>query len=207
MSYYLEKKENEEFLKRVVDIIDGCGTGLIKMTDDDIDYQLWDNGCIDDAIFCLKKGYLEDLKDNWLISEEVFEKCFLLGEKIRELNCTEKWSVESIRSDKAWQDIMALADEIKPLIPDFAQIKEPKEMKLEKRHYTFLKREFNITDIDNLNSKKYFTLHNELQEMAFSLRKERDMRMDTARDILYYVRRKYDLFSEERGIIIVADDD
>ena len=118
MSYYSELVESRKLMEWFSDTVTGCGSVLLTLSDEDLGYNLFEEGHVDDAVFGFNQRELAELKDKWLISEDVYEKSVMLGNKIRELMDTEKWCYESVRNDKEWWDIMALADEIKILMDD-----------------------------------------------------------------------------------------
>ena len=116
MGYYNELESTERFLERLKNHIKDCGSTMLNLTDECLEYSLFEGGALNKTIFYLTDGALMEVKDKWLVSEEVCDKIVLLGNKIRELEDTSKWCVRSVRKDKEWRDIMMLADEIKTLL-------------------------------------------------------------------------------------------
>ena len=119
MSYHTEKKSALNYLERTIEIIESCAN-LRNMRDEDIAINLFegDSGSVDDARFSFNAADLPELTENWLISDEVYEKLLLLGDRLNDIsfNSRKKWTVEAVRTDNEWTDIIELANEIKSLL-------------------------------------------------------------------------------------------
>ena len=112
MSYHHELENAKKFVESLKEYLPSCGIALLKMNDEDLKDSLFEDGSLNNTFFYLTEVVLEYAKDRWVITDEVFEKAVHLGKWIRGLEDTKKWSVESVRNDKEWRDIMSLADEI-----------------------------------------------------------------------------------------------
>ena len=119
MSYHTEKQSALSFLERTIEIIESCAN-LRNMNDEDIAINLFegDSGSVDDARFCFNAADLPELTENWLISDEVYEKLLSLGDRLNDIsfNSRKKWTVEAVRTDSEWTDIIEMANKIKSLL-------------------------------------------------------------------------------------------
>ena len=117
MSYHIEKQNALEFLERVKDIIESCSI-LRDKDDETIGYDIFEEGCVNDVIFCFNAVDLQDLTENWIISDEVYEKLLSFGDRVRwmENNNMKNWTVEAVKTDTEWTDIIEFANEIKSLL-------------------------------------------------------------------------------------------
>jgi len=111
-----ELEEATKTFERFVWIIDGCGSNLREMSQEEIEYNLFEDGPVDDVRFCIHDGCLNKVRDKLLITEYVYQKAHDLCELVMALQGTEKWTVESVRQDKEWREVMKLADHIKTLL-------------------------------------------------------------------------------------------
>jgi hypothetical protein len=98
-----------------IDTIQKCGTHLLDMDDDYIGYcvfEEFDSG----ATSFLHSDTLAKLAEANLITETISQKSSILRSKFLELQNTEHWNVESVKSSKRWRDVLELSDEIKTLL-------------------------------------------------------------------------------------------
>ena len=110
-----ELEEATETFERFIDLIDGCSSKIMEMSYMEIADGLFD-GPIYDVHHCIYGGGLNDAKDKLLITEYVYQKANELAELVMPMWNTDKWTVESVRQDKEWLEVMKLADHIKTLL-------------------------------------------------------------------------------------------
>lgn len=94
------------------DTFDHFGTFLLNADTEDIEYYVFEEFDCDSITF-LHENTLDRLLEGGYISAEVYPLCQLLRKKVRELDGTDLWNVEAVRSAPEWYDLMVLADKIK----------------------------------------------------------------------------------------------
>ncbi len=95
-------------------IFEKLGTFLMNESDKMINYYIFEE--TDISIGFSSKRILMNLLDEGIIDEVIFEKSMLLQRKFRELEGTEIWNLDSVKSAPEWRFLMELSDEIKVLI-------------------------------------------------------------------------------------------
>ena len=105
----------DKLMKFYVDTLDKCGTNLLKMSDRDIEYNIFEEFDVG-AISFLHDDTLSKLKEANLITEEISQKSSVLRGKFLLLQNTDLWNVASVRNSENWNEILKLSDEIKSLL-------------------------------------------------------------------------------------------
>ena len=95
--------------------LDHFGTFLLKADTEDIGYYVFEEFDVDSITF-LHENTLDRLLEGGYISAEVYSLCQLLRKKVRELDGTDLWNVEAVRSAPEWHKLMVLADKIKAMV-------------------------------------------------------------------------------------------
>lgn len=100
-----------------VHTLNHCGTFLLELGDEDIEYCLFEEFSIDCTSFLHSKS-LEALLANGMINNEIVDKCLMLREMYLsiEQKHPEMMNVESARKDEKWLDIFSLADNIRSML-------------------------------------------------------------------------------------------
>lgn len=98
-----------------VDTLKKCGTNLLKMSDEDIEYNVFEEFDVG-AISFLHDNTLSKLEKANLITKEISKKSSVLRSKFLRLQNTDLWNVDSVRNSKKWNEILKLSDEIKSLL-------------------------------------------------------------------------------------------
>lgn len=113
--YYSDKKAVDSLYEHFASMIERFSSSLKDKDDKYIEYHVFEDGYIFDIIFDYYPDELYDLVEHWLISEGIYQKTLEFANKIRRVSITErkKWTVDSVRNDDEWREIMILADEIK----------------------------------------------------------------------------------------------
>lgn len=104
-----------ELMEFYIEALQQCGMYLLDMSDDDIEYYIFEEFDIGVGSF-LHENSLNRLKDANLISEQVFQNSVKLRSSTMALRNTAQWNIESVRRDDKWRDILMLSDEIKSLL-------------------------------------------------------------------------------------------
>jgi len=112
----MERKMGEEITIEAVyeyytDTIQRCGMYLCNASDDDIEYEIFEEFDIGATSF-LFDDVLHKLNDANLITEDIMIKSSLLRRKFFEIQGTPLWNIEAVRTSDEWKDILLLADEI-----------------------------------------------------------------------------------------------
>ncbi len=97
------------------DTFDHFGTFLLNADTEDIGYYVFEEFDCDSVTF-LHENTLDRLLEKGYISAEVYPLCQLLRKKVRELDGTDLWDVEAVRSAPEWYELMVLADKIKSMV-------------------------------------------------------------------------------------------
>ncbi|MDQ2087479.1 hypothetical protein RBH29_13690 [Herbivorax sp. ANBcel31] len=105
----------EKLMEFYVDTLQKCGTNLLEMSDEDIEYNIFEEFDVG-AISFLHDDTLSKLKKANLITEEISHKSSVLRSKFMFLQNTDLWNVSSVRNNKSWDEILKLSDEIKSLL-------------------------------------------------------------------------------------------
>ena len=98
-----------------IDTLDHFGTFLLKAGTEDIGYYVFEEFDSDSVTF-LHENTLDQLLEGGYISAEVYPLCQLLRKRFRELEKTDLWDVEVVRSAPEWYELMVLADKIKSMV-------------------------------------------------------------------------------------------
>ena len=104
-----------------VDTLQKCGVHLLEMNDDDIGYYIFEEFDVGATTF-LHDNTLLILRTANLINEEISQKSSELRSKFMNLQDTDQWNVNSVKSSKEWREILELSDEIKSLMITTTQI-------------------------------------------------------------------------------------
>lgn len=95
-----------------------CGTFLLDLSDEDIEYHIFEEFDGDCTSF-LNKYNLNLLRQSGKITMEIVDMALELSSKFRALEGTELWNMRSIRKDEKWLEIMELSDRIKSELTQF----------------------------------------------------------------------------------------
>jgi hypothetical protein len=98
-----------------VDTVQKCGSYLLEMDDEDIDYYIFEEFNIGASSF-LHNSTISKLKGAELITDEILAMSAELREKYFALENTNMWNVESVKCSKEWREVLNLSDEIKALL-------------------------------------------------------------------------------------------
>lgn len=97
------------------DALNHFGTFLLNMDAEDIGWHVFEEFDSDSITF-LHENTLNRLLDGGYISAEVYPLCQLLRKKFRELEGTDLWDVEAVRSAPEWYELLVLSDRIKSMV-------------------------------------------------------------------------------------------
>ena len=98
-----------------IDTLEKCGTYLLEMSDEDIEYNIFEEFDVG-AISFLHDDTLSKLKEANLITEEISQKSSVLRSNFLLLQNTDLWNIDSVRNSQNWNEILKLSDEIKSLL-------------------------------------------------------------------------------------------
>lgn len=98
-----------------IDTLEKCGTYLLKMSDEDIEYNIFEEFDLG-VISFLHDDTLSKFKEANLITEEISQKSSVLRSNFMLLQNTDQWNVDSVRNSENWNKILKLSDEIKSLL-------------------------------------------------------------------------------------------
>ena len=104
-----------ELMELFVDTLQKCGVRLLEMSDEHIEYYIFEEFNTGAGSF-LHENSLNKLKKANLITETVLQKSTELRKKIFSLEKTNEWNVASVKYSKEWREILELSDEIKLLL-------------------------------------------------------------------------------------------
>ncbi|MHA6530787.1 hypothetical protein [Paenibacillus sp. BAC0078] len=108
----MEKISIKKLMELYEDTINKCGTYLLQEDDVIIGYNIFEEFDIGVTSF-LHTETLERLNDAELISDEVMYKSSILRNLVLELQKSDAWNVNSVRTEPEWRKVLELADEIK----------------------------------------------------------------------------------------------
>lgn len=111
----LKKISIEELKEFYLDTLQKCGTYLLNAEDKVIEYNIFeefDTG----VVSFLHIDNLTKLNNAGLINNEVMEKSSILRNMVVELQESDKWNVEEVRSSPEWRKILEISDEIKKML-------------------------------------------------------------------------------------------
>lgn len=112
---FMNNRTVNDLMEDFTNTLQQCGTHLLKMSNEDIGYYIFEEFDVYAGSF-LHKNTLSALLEVGLITENIAKKSAELREKFFALENTDQWNVDSIRHDKKWRDILELSDEIKSLL-------------------------------------------------------------------------------------------
>ena len=98
-----------------INTLDHFGTFLLNAETEDIGWNVFEE-FDGDSITFLHENTLNRLLDGEYISAEVYPLCQLLRKKFRELEGTDLWDVEAVRSAPEWYELLVLSDKIKSMV-------------------------------------------------------------------------------------------
>ena len=105
----LTTKEQYEYF---VDTFSKFGSSILKESDDDIEYIIFED-IIDNVISFLHTIVIDKLLEEKYINKEVYDLCCDFRKQFLVLEEKSLRSATEIRKSKEWIDLMKLADEIK----------------------------------------------------------------------------------------------
>lgn len=88
------------------------GTFILKKSDEEIECLVFEE-FITYVTCYLHKNTLIDLLKNKFIDQYVFEKSILLREQVLNIDGGPLWTLDEIKENKIWYNLMLMADEIK----------------------------------------------------------------------------------------------
>ncbi|MDE6294122.1 MAG: hypothetical protein K2L88_05835 [Clostridiales bacterium] len=97
------------------DTIKLCGTFILDSSDDDIEYNIFEE-FDGDSISVLHPKTLDALLAAQYITEEIYTLSLRLAKSFRALDNTDLWNVSAVRTSKEWFSVLSLADEIHGLL-------------------------------------------------------------------------------------------
>ena len=98
-----------EFFK---DTLDHCGRFLLDLSDEDIEYYIFEEfDC--DAVSFLHEKNLNLIRLSGRITQEIVDMSLELSRKFRSLEGTELWNVRAVRDSEKWLKVLELSDRIK----------------------------------------------------------------------------------------------
>jgi hypothetical protein len=112
---FVNNRTINDLMDDFIDTVQRCGTHLLKMSDEDIEYYIFEEFDVCAGSF-LHKNTLSALYEAGLITEYIRKKSAELREKFFALENTDKWNVDSVRHSTGWREILELTDEIKLLL-------------------------------------------------------------------------------------------
>ena len=89
-----------------------CGTFLLDLSDEDIEYHVFEEFDGDCTSF-LHANNLNLLQQSGKITMEIVDMALELSSKFRVLENTKLWNVQSVKSSKEWLEVLELSDYIK----------------------------------------------------------------------------------------------
>lgn len=101
----------EQLYEFYIDCISNCGCFLLSLTDDEIEYKVFEEFVIgvhtflhrDNLIRLLEGGFIS--KDTLYKSDEIRNKVFLLDN-------SDQWNILSVRTSHQWREIMKMTDQV-----------------------------------------------------------------------------------------------
>ena len=113
----------KKLMELFVDTLNKVGANILTLNEKEIEYNIFEEFNIG-AISFLHENSLLKLKENGLITEKVFCKSIELRCKYIELENTDLWNIDSVKSSIAWKEILDLSDEIKLLLTDLGTVRK-----------------------------------------------------------------------------------
>ncbi len=116
MNWELYHQLKEERYERFLHTLDEMGLFLLKSSDDEILYKIFEEFAIDFGN--LHRSNLEILFDAGYIDKIIMNKCQKLYHLYYaiEFETPELFNLKAVRSSEKWYEIMSLSDEIKKLL-------------------------------------------------------------------------------------------
>ena len=106
---------DEKLMELFVDTLQKCGLNILKMSDDCIAYNIFEEFDIGATSF-LHINTLSRLRASNLINEKIVRKSSDLRNKFFQLQHGDQWNIESIKRTNEWMEVLTLSDEIKTLL-------------------------------------------------------------------------------------------
>jgi hypothetical protein len=98
-----------------VDTLQSCGTHLLNTTDDEIEYEIFEQLDIGVVSF-FHEDSLKWLHHSGFISSEIVEKGSEFRKKVYDIQTRQLWNINAVRNSQEWYALLSLADEIKTMI-------------------------------------------------------------------------------------------
>lgn len=111
----MEKISDKQLMEMYLDTLEKCGAYLLKKSDEDIEYNLFEEFDIGATTF-LHDTVLGKLKLAGYIDSNIIEKSKKLRNQYMLLQDSNEYTVEYVKRSARWRKIMELSDEIKELI-------------------------------------------------------------------------------------------
>ena len=92
-----------------------CGTFLLNLPNEDIGYHLFQE-FDGDCISFLNEDYLTQLLYSGKIMPQIVDMSLALSKKLRTLENTELWNIQSVRENQKWLEILELSDKIQAML-------------------------------------------------------------------------------------------
>lgn len=94
-----------------LDTLSHCGSFILSSNYDTINYEIFEEFDIGVITF-LHKDSLNQLFDAEMITLDVYNKCYILREKVLELQNLGLWKIDLVKSNEKWREVIILCDEI-----------------------------------------------------------------------------------------------
>ena len=94
------------------DTLNHCGMYLLDLPDEEIGYHLFEE-FDGDCISFLNEDLLDQLLKSGKITQEIVYMSLELSRKLRALENTNVWNIQSVRNSEKWLEILKLSDLIK----------------------------------------------------------------------------------------------
>ncbi len=104
-----------DLMEDFTDTLQQCGTHLLKMSNEDVEYYIFEEFDVCAGSF-LHQNTLSVLLGAGLITENIEKKSSELRKKFFALEHTDKWNADSVKHSTEWREILELSDEIKSLL-------------------------------------------------------------------------------------------
>lgn len=108
----MEQITEQELFEFYNDTLNKCGVFLLQEDDETIEYNIYEDFDIGIHSF-FHPDSLQRLYDSGLISEDKLNESILLRNKVIDIQNTDEWGFEHLRTSEKWKEIMTLSDKIK----------------------------------------------------------------------------------------------
>ena len=106
---------DKQLMELYIDTLKKCGLFLIKMSNEDIEYNIFEEFDIGVTTF-LHDTVLQRLKAAGFIDDVIEEKSKYLRRQYLLLQNSNIYTVHAIKNDMRWRNLLKLSDEIKEML-------------------------------------------------------------------------------------------